>query len=138
MLFDRYRRNYHTNQCCLLLGENVKIGDGSTRVFVYDVNTDNEIRSNDSYDEAIRLLEVRMKIFDNCFFIFYIVKRPSARQRRASINSINNGLEGLRGSCALRALKYFDVYQSFTCDTLHTLYEGVTVSNFCRIDSLLT
>lgn len=119
------------------LGENVKIGDGNTRVFVYDVNKDNELRSNDSYDEAIRLLEVRMKTFDNCLFIFYIVQQPPARHRRASVNSINNGLEGLKGPCALRALKYFDVYQSFTCDTLHTLYEGVTVSDFCMINSLL-
>ncbi|CAF3898928.1 unnamed protein product [Rotaria sp. Silwood2] len=89
--------------------ENINVGEGHTRVFVYDNSNDVELRSNDSYDEAIRLLEQSL-----------------GRRRRGSVNSINNGLDGLRGPCALRSLKHFDVYQSFTSDTLHTLYEGVT------------
>ncbi|CAF2746973.1 unnamed protein product [Rotaria sp. Silwood2] len=83
--------------------ENVQVGDGYARVFVYENNNDAEPRSNASYDEAIRIL-----------------KKPLGRRRRASINSINNDLDGLKGSCVLRALKHFDVYQSFTSDTLHT------------------
>jgi len=58
-----------------------------------------------------------------------VLQAPASTQRRASITSINNGLDGLRGECALRALKYFDVYQSFLSDTLHTLYEGAMVEN---------
>ena len=46
-----------------ILGENVKFGDGSTRVFLYKDNDDNELRSNNSYDEAIELLEVRKEKF---------------------------------------------------------------------------
>lgn len=74
MLSYGYRMDYYTNQCFLISGENVKIGDGNTRVFAYDVNNDWELRGNDSYDEAIQLLEVRIKKFDNVsFIIFHIV-----------------------------------------------------------------
>lgn len=54
-----------------------------------------------------------------------------------SITSINNGLEGLREECELRMLRYFDVYQSFLSDTLHTLYEGAMVekTNGCSINN---
>ncbi|CAF5229491.1 unnamed protein product, partial [Rotaria magnacalcarata] len=90
-----------------------KAGDGNARAFVCDTSNDVELRSNQTYDEAIRLLE-----------------QPLEKQRRASITSLNSGTDGLRGPCALRKLKYFDVYQSFTSDTLHKLYEGATVSTF--------
>ncbi|CAM4802450.1 unnamed protein product [Rotaria magnacalcarata] len=98
---------------CKIVGENVKAGDGNARAFVCDTSNDVELRSNQTYDEAIRLLE-----------------QPLEKQRRASITSLNSGTDGLRGPCALRKLKYFDVYQSFTSDTLHKLYEGATVSTF--------
>ena len=62
--------------------------------------------------------------------LYDTAQQPIGRRRRASVNSINNGLQGLKGRCCLRSLKYFDVYQSFTIDTLHTLYEGVTVNTF--------
>ncbi|CAF0842181.1 unnamed protein product [Rotaria sordida] len=87
--------------------ENIKIGDGNARVFLQNDNDDFELRSNDTYDEAVALLQ-----------------RSSSKERRESITSLNSGLEGLRGPCELRTLKYFDVYQSFLSDTLHTLYEG--------------
>ncbi|CAF3129720.1 unnamed protein product [Rotaria sp. Silwood2] len=90
--------------------ENVKIGAGNARVFVNSNNDDIELRSNDTYDAALTLLQ-----------------KYSTKQKRASITSINSGLEGLRGPCILRELKYFDVYQSFLSDTLHTLYEGAMV-----------
>ncbi|CAF3775430.1 unnamed protein product [Rotaria sp. Silwood1] len=89
-------------------GENIKIGGDNARVFVQNDNDDFELRSNDTYDEAVALLQ-----------------RSSSEERRNSITSINDGLDGLRGPCELRTLKYFDVYQSFLSDTLHTLYEGV-------------
>ncbi|CAF3606415.1 unnamed protein product [Rotaria sp. Silwood1] len=88
--------------------ENIKIGGDNARVFVQNDNDDFELRSNDTYDEAVALLQ-----------------RSSSEERRNSITSINDGLDGLRGPCELRTLKYFDVYQSFLSDTLHTLYEGV-------------
>ncbi|CAF1617673.1 unnamed protein product [Rotaria magnacalcarata] len=94
---------------CKIVGENIKAGDGNARAFVCDTSNDVELRSNQTYDEAIRLLE-----------------QPLEKQRRASITSLNSGTDGLRGPCALRKLKYFDVYQSFTSDTLHKLYEGAT------------
>ncbi|CAF1295623.1 unnamed protein product [Rotaria sp. Silwood1] len=90
------------------IGENIKIGGDNARVFVQNDNDDFELRSNDTYDEAVALLQ-----------------RSSSEERRNSITSINDGLDGLRGPCELRTLKYFDVYQSFLSDTLHTLYEGV-------------
>ncbi|CAF4834585.1 unnamed protein product [Rotaria socialis] len=92
--------------------ENVKVGGGNARVFLNANNDEIELRSNGTYDAAIALLE-----------------RPTTKQKRASITSVNDGLYGLRGSCAFRALKYFDVYQSFMSDTLHTLYEGAMVTN---------
>jgi hypothetical protein len=55
----RYRILYYTNQFLSILGENVKVGDGNARVFVYNNNDDVELRCNASYDEAILLLEVR-------------------------------------------------------------------------------
>ncbi|CAF1517584.1 unnamed protein product [Rotaria sp. Silwood1] len=88
--------------------ENIKIGGDNARVFVQNDNDDFELRSNDTYDEAVALLQ-----------------RSSSEERRNSITSINDGLDGLRGPCELRTLKYFDVYQSILSDTLHTLYEGV-------------
>ncbi|CAF3944826.1 unnamed protein product, partial [Rotaria sordida] len=87
--------------------ENIKTGNGNARVFLQNDNEDFELRSNDTYDEAVALLQ-----------------RSSSEEKRDSITSINNGLDGLRGPCELRTLKYFDVYQSFLSDTLHTLYEG--------------
>ncbi|CAF1117040.1 unnamed protein product [Adineta steineri] len=63
--------------------------------------------------------------FYGCIYCILIISQRSvSTQRRASTTSINTGLQGLRGECALRTLKYFDVYQSFVSDTLHTLYEG--------------
>ncbi|CAF1336705.1 unnamed protein product, partial [Rotaria sp. Silwood1] len=35
-------------------------------------------------------------------------------------------LQGLKGPCLLRNLKYFNIYNSFVCDTLHNLYLGAT------------
>lgn len=40
-------------------GENVKVGGGNARVFVYDDNNHVELRSNVSYDETVKLLEVK-------------------------------------------------------------------------------
>ncbi|CAF1444085.1 unnamed protein product, partial [Rotaria sordida] len=88
--------------------ENIKIRKANARVFLQNENEDFELRSNDTYDEPVALLQ-----------------RSSSEEKRDSITSINNGLDGLRGPCELRTLKYFDVYQSFLSDTLHTLYEGV-------------
>ncbi|CAF3840657.1 unnamed protein product [Rotaria sordida] len=34
-------------------------------------------------------------------------------------------LQGVKGPCLLRQLKYFNIYNSFLCDTLHNLYSGV-------------
>ena len=42
-----------------ILGENISVR-GHTRVFVYNTNNDTKLRSNNSYDEAIKLLEVRI------------------------------------------------------------------------------
>ncbi|CAF1032876.1 unnamed protein product [Rotaria sp. Silwood1] len=100
--------NYNEDQQQIYRGENIKIGGDNARVFVQNDNDDFELRSNDTYDEAVALLQ-----------------RSSSEERRNSITSINDGLDGLRGPCELRTLKYFDVYQSFLSDTLHTLYEGV-------------
>jgi hypothetical protein len=36
----------------------VEIGDGHARVFVYNENDNIELRSNDTYDEAVALLQV--------------------------------------------------------------------------------
>ena len=36
---------------------------------------------------------------------------------------------GLKGPCALRTLRHFDVYRSFLSDTLHNLYSGAVVSD---------
>ena len=43
-----------------ILGENISVREGHTRVFVYNTNNDTKLRSNNSYDEAIKLLEVRI------------------------------------------------------------------------------
>ncbi|CAF1075042.1 unnamed protein product [Rotaria sp. Silwood1] len=102
------RKTTTVNPTEALNSENIKIGGGNARVFVQNDNDDFELRSNDTYDEAVALLQ-----------------RSSSEERRNSITSINDGLDGLRGPCELRTLKYFDVYQSFLSDTLHTLYEGV-------------
>ncbi|CAF1056800.1 unnamed protein product, partial [Rotaria sordida] len=89
---------------CKIIGENVKVGEGTARAFAYQNHSDIELRSNASYDEAIQLLE-----------------QPLGKRRRASINSINNGLDGLRGRCAFRALKVFnhiltqERYDHFRC-----------------------
>ncbi|CAM4839468.1 unnamed protein product [Rotaria magnacalcarata] len=68
--------------------ENVKVGDGNARAFVSDTSNDVELRSNQPYDEAIRLFE-----------------QPLGKQRRVSITSLNSGTYSLRGPCALRKLK---------------------------------
>ena len=45
----------------LFLGENIKIGDGYTRSFVFKDNVCFELRSNSTYDEAVELLKVTRK-----------------------------------------------------------------------------
>ena len=42
-------------------------------------------------------------------------------------DDIANNACGVEGESALYGLRYFDLYKSFTCDTLHTLYIGVVV-----------
>ena len=53
------QKRYQKNKCISISGENVKVGDGYARVFIHDDNNDVQLRSNDTYDEAMHLLEVR-------------------------------------------------------------------------------
>ncbi|CAF3279430.1 unnamed protein product [Rotaria sp. Silwood2] len=90
-------------------GKSVPAGKGHIRCFPLDPINPPDLRSNHTYDAAMKVLE----------------KNKKQRTRRNSLTGANNDeAKGHVGPCALRRLRFFDMGQSFLTDSLHNLYSG--------------
>ncbi|CAF0944330.1 unnamed protein product [Adineta ricciae] len=95
---------------CHIAGESVAAGRGFIRCFPTNHTNLPELRSNKTYDEAMKIL------------------RKSSKQRvgRNSLTGTHTDeAKGYVGPCALRRLRFFDMGHSFLTDSLHNLYGGL-------------
>ncbi|CAF4989583.1 unnamed protein product, partial [Rotaria sp. Silwood1] len=89
--------------------ENVRAGKGYIRCFPLDTTNAPDLRSNKTYDQAMKIL----------------TKNKQQRARRNSLTGADNDeAKGHVGPCALTRLRFFDMRQSFLIDSLHNLYSG--------------
>ncbi|CAF4953779.1 unnamed protein product, partial [Rotaria sp. Silwood1] len=95
---------------CQVVGKSVPAGKGHIRCFPLDQINPPHLRSNHTYDAAMKVLE----------------KNKKQRARRNSLTGANNDeANGHFGPCALRRLRLFNMGQSFLTDSLHNLYSGI-------------
>ncbi|CAF3982771.1 unnamed protein product [Rotaria sp. Silwood1] len=87
-----------------------EVRNTTIRSFVYDPNEKVILRSNKTYDDAIEFINNDYKLTNSTK-----ISKAAAKEY----------LQGVKGPCLLRQLKYFNIYTSFLCDTLHNLYLGV-------------
>ncbi|CAF1462164.1 unnamed protein product [Rotaria sordida] len=94
---------------CQIVGESVRAGKGHIRCFPLDTTNPPDLRSNKTYDQAMKIL----------------TKNKQQRARRNSLTGADNdAAKGHVGPCALRRLRFFEMGQSFLIDSLHNLYSG--------------
>jgi hypothetical protein len=79
------------------------------------------MRSNARYDALVTIHEANAKELEE--FI-----RNGNRGRDKLETKHNFSVKGIKGSCVLRPLAYFDVGSSFVTDSLHNIYLGLFVS----------
>ncbi|CAF1296650.1 unnamed protein product [Rotaria sp. Silwood1] len=96
---------------CTMRGKSVEVKNTTIRSFVHDPNEKVILRSNKTYDNAIKFINNGYKLTNS--------------NRALSKLASKEYLQGVRGPCLLRQLKYFNIYNSFLCDTLLNLYSGV-------------
>ncbi|CAF3640268.1 unnamed protein product [Rotaria sp. Silwood1] len=93
----------------VFMGKSVPAGKGHIRCFPLDQMNPPDLRSNHTYDAAMKVLE----------------KNKKQRARRNSLTGANNDeAKGHVGPCTFRRLRFFDMGQSFLTDSLHNLYSG--------------
>jgi hypothetical protein len=109
-IFSTFKINILVSSIMYTIGETVLVNPKSKnkmRVFPMDKYTVSLLRNNKLYDSM-------KQHFDD---IATIIK-----------NKQDDIVQGYRGKCVLRELKYFDVGTSFLSDSLHNCYHGVAVS----------
>ncbi|CAF1682345.1 unnamed protein product, partial [Rotaria sp. Silwood1] len=94
---------------CTMRGKSIEVRNTIIRSFVYDPNEKVILRSNKTYDDAIEFINNDYKLTNSTK-----ISKAAAKEY----------LQGVKGPCLLRQLKYFNIYTSFLCDTLHNLYLG--------------
>ncbi|CAF1233917.1 unnamed protein product [Adineta ricciae] len=94
---------YYSCGRCTIRGVSERSGHGSIRVFLKYSQNDIQQRSNQLYDEHIRIL--------------------SRRRSKPKSNEIDLAC-GQQGPCILRDLTYFEIGRSFPSDSLHNIYAG--------------
>ncbi|CAF3604174.1 unnamed protein product [Rotaria sp. Silwood1] len=101
---------------CQVVGKSVPAGKGHIRCFPLDQINPPHLRSNHTYDAAMKVLE----------------KNKKQRARRNSLTGANNDeAKGHVGPCTFRRLRFFDMGQSFLTDSLHNLYSGTFLFSTC-------
>ncbi|CAF4181116.1 unnamed protein product [Rotaria magnacalcarata] len=101
---------------CAIRGETVETeGGGHVISFIINASETINLRSNDQYDELLETVKLNNE---------ELASLTTDRDIKAAKLRHTESQMGLKGSCVLRELKYFDFGQSFVVDSLHNIYLG--------------